>query len=124
MKESNRQFFQPLIWSTVFILSQYAGPSFADDIEDQNFDDLSVVESEDLKSMRAGDYDINSTVTSNQTLNATVTGGNFDADSISNGHISFQDQSFNNFGGIGLVVGNTGNNNAIDASIGVAIHLE
>jgi hypothetical protein len=124
MKESNRQLLQPLILSAVFLFSQVASPCFADNLGDQNFEDLNIVESDDLESMRGGDFDINTTVESNQTLNATVTGGNINAGSISNGHISFQDEAFNNFGGIGLVVGNTGNNNAINASLGVAIHLE
>ena len=124
MKQSNRQSLRPLLWSTVFVLSQVVGQCFADELNDQNFQDLSIVENDDLDSMRGGDFDINTTVESNQTLNATVTGGNINAGSISNGHISFQDEAFNNFGGIGLVVGNTGNNNAINASLGVAIHLE
>ncbi|MEE9397967.1 MAG: hypothetical protein V3V31_13245 [Methylococcales bacterium] len=124
MKKSNRHLLQPLIWSAVFLLGQYAGPCFAEDLGGQNFEELSIVENDDLEGMRGGDFDINTTVSSQQTLTATVTGGDFDADSISNGNITFQDQAFNNFGGIGLVVGNTGNNNAINASLGVAIHLE
>lgn len=129
MKQSNRHILQPLIWSTVLLLSPFTGLSLADDLladdlGEQNFEQLSVVESDDLKGMRAGDYDITTTVESNQTLQATVTGGDINADSISSGHISFQDEAFSNFGGIGLVVGNTGNNNVINAALGVAIHLE
>lgn len=124
MKQSNKHILQPLIWSSVFLLNHYAGLCFADDFAEQNFDNLSIVENNDLEGMRAGDYDINTTVEANQTLQATVTGGDFNADSITNGHITFQDEAFSNFGGIGLVVGNTGNNNVINASLGVAIHLE
>lgn len=123
MKKSNRR-LQPLIWVTVLLLGQYAGQCFAVDVGDQSFESLSIVDTVGLSEMRAGDFDVNTTVTSIQELKATVTGGDFQAHSIVNGDIIFHDNAFDHFGGIGLVVGNTGNNNAIDAALGVSFHLE
>lgn len=120
MKESNRR-LQPLVCVTVLLLSQYTGLCFADEVDDQSFAGLSIVENDNLEGMRAGDFDVTTTVQSIQRLEATVTGGDFQADSIKSGNITF---TGGQVGGFGLTVGNSGHNNAIDAALGISFHFE
>lgn len=121
MKKGRRS-LRLISWGGVFALVLGTGPSLAGEVKD-DFSNLTVVEEEDLEGMRAGDFDINTTVQSIQDLQASVNDSEFNAHIIVNGSITIEEHAFDNFGGIGLVVGNTGNNNAIDAALGVTFHL-
>lgn len=100
------------------------GQVYSNEGGEQGFNNLSLVGESALEEMRAGDVGANPNVQSIQNLQATVTGGDFNADAIINGSVTIGEHAFDNFGGIGLVVGNTGNNNAIDAALGVTFHLQ
>ena len=90
----------------------------------ENFDDLSVIETDSLDELRGRDGDTSITVSSNQTLQATVTGSEFTAGTINSGSVSFGENAIGNFSGIGLFNIVTGNNNAVDTALGVSFHLQ
>lgn len=64
------------------------------------------------------------TVMSVQQLEATVNGAVFNVDEMTTGAVTIGDGALENFSGVGLFNILTGNNNAVSASIGIAIHLE
>ncbi|MGH9957684.1 MAG: hypothetical protein ACREBC_11240, partial [Pyrinomonadaceae bacterium] len=105
-------------------LTAFGGLSLADEAGNDAFATLTVVEEQDLEGLRSGDFDITTTVESTQELHGTVTDSIFDAGTIVNGSITIRDHAFENFSGIGLIVGNSGNNNAINAALGVSFHLQ
>ena len=90
----------------------------------ENFDDLSVIETDSLDELRGRDGDTSITVSSNQTLEAMVTGSEFNAGTINSGGVSFGENAIGNFSGIGLFNIVTGNNNAVDTALGVSFHLQ
>lgn len=113
------------LWAMLFSLLLFTGQVFGNDsVDRESFAALDIVDEQDLKQIRAGDFDITTTVQSIQDLQASVIGGDFNAHSIVNGAINIKENAFENFSGIGLVVGNTGNNNAIGAALGVTFHLQ
>jgi hypothetical protein len=63
------------------------------------------------------------TVATDQELTASVVGGAITADNFTTGGVTFGENAFDNFGGVGLVNVVTGNNNAIEAAIGVTFNL-
>ena len=101
------------------------GTSRADEpVVAENFDDLSVIETDSLDELRGRDGDTSITVSSNQTLQAIVTGSEFNAGTINSGSVSFGENAIGNFSGIGLFNIVTGNNNAVDTALGVSFNLQ
>ncbi len=89
-----------------------------------SFDDLGVIEADNLDELRGRDGDTSITVSSNQTLQAIVTGSEFNAGTINSGSVSFGENAIGNFSGIGLFNIVTGNNNAVDTALGVSFNLQ
>ena len=59
-----------------------------------------------------------------QDLEATVNNSLINANTVISGAVTIQDHAFDNFRGIGLFNCVTGNNNAVDAAIGVTFYLK
>lgn len=123
MKELNRR-LQSILYITMLLLIQFSAKCIADEVDAQSFVGLGIIQNDNLEDIRAGDFDVTTTVLGIQELQTTLTGGDIRANTIINGDIVFKDNAFSQFSGIGLIVGNTGNNSAINAALGVTIHLE
>lgn len=91
--------------------------------EESVFGDAGVVDLQDLGALRGREGGMSVTVATDQELNAAVVGGAITADNFTTGGVSFGENAFDNFGGVGLVNVVTGNNNAIEAAIGVTFNL-
>lgn len=87
------------------------------------FGDLGVVDSQEMGELRGREGGTSITVATDQDLNASVVGGAITADTFATGGVNFGDNAFDNFGGVGLVNVVTGNNNAVEAAIGVTFNL-
>jgi hypothetical protein len=73
--------------------------------------------------LRGREGGLSVTVATDQELTASVVGGAITADNFTTGGVTFGENAFDNFGGVGLVNVVTGNNNAIEAAIGVTFNL-
>lgn len=102
-------------------LATGASAALAD--EQFGFASSGVVATAELGEMRGREGTQNITVATNQDLDASVVGGAITADNFTTGGVSFGEHAFDNFGGVGLVNVVTGNNNALDAAIGVTFNL-
>lgn len=87
------------------------------------FGELGVVDSQEMGELRGREGGTSITVATDQDLNASVVGGAITADTFATGGVNFGENAFDNFGGVGLVNVVTGNNNAIEAAIGVTFNL-
>lgn len=87
------------------------------------FGDVGIVDAEQMGALRGREGGTSITVATDQDLNASVVGGAITADTFTTGGVSFGENAFDNFGGVGLVNVVTGNNNAIEAAIGVTFNL-
>jgi hypothetical protein len=101
------------------------GEGFAEEqASEDSFLDSATIPAADLEALRGGDFDVTTTVQNIQDQQATVIGGEFNAHTIANGSITFEEHALNNFRGVGLFMNNTGNGNAIDAALGVTFYLQ
>ncbi len=91
--------------------------------ETNAFGDVGVVDAAQMGELRGREGGTSITVATDQDLNASVVGGAITADTFATGGVSFGDNAFDNFGGVGLVNVVTGNNNAVEAAIGVTFNL-
>lgn len=91
--------------------------------DESAFSDAGVVNLQDLSDLRGREGGMSVTVATDQELNAAVVGGAITADHFATGGVSFGENAFDNFGGVGLVNVVTGNNNAVEAAIGVTFNL-
>ncbi len=91
--------------------------------QEDAFGDAGVVDLQDLGDLRGREGGMSVTVATDQELNAAVVGGAITADNFTTGGVSFGENAFDNFGGVGLVNVVTGNNNAVEAAIGVTFNL-
>lgn len=98
--------------------------SAAEETHRPGFAAQAVIEAEQLGELRAGNFDVNTTVQSIQDLAAVVTDSSINAGIIDSGAITFHENAFGGFSGIGNFLNNTGNGNAINAAVGVTFHLE
>lgn len=96
-----------LIFAALLASAMATGTAFAADRPDQALDDNA------LAGISAGQ----STNSATQTLSANSTGSTIIAGQITSGGVSFSDNAFQGFSGIGNVVVNTGNNNVIQGSL-------
>lgn len=90
----------------------------------QAFDNLTNLQSDDLLVTRGRTGETILTVQSNQDLNANITGSSFEVGTINSGGVSFSEGALENFSGVGLFNVVTGNNNAVNTSIGVTVNLQ
>lgn len=88
------------------------------------FPTVSVLEDSSLDTLRGRDGDTSITVQNNQSVQATVNGSMIEAGTINSGSVTFSENALDNFSGVGLFNVVTGNNNAVDAAIGVTINLQ
>ncbi len=91
---------------------------------DAMFDHPTTLQSDDLGGARAMAGQTVITVQSNQNLEANITGSTFEVGTINSGGVSFSEGALENFSGVGLFNVVTGNNNAVNTSIGVTINLQ
>jgi hypothetical protein len=88
------------------------------------FENLTSLESDDLGGTRGRSGETVITVQSNQNLEANITGSTFSVDTINSGGVTFSEGALENFGGVGLFNVVTGNNNAVNSSVGVTVNLK
>ncbi len=106
-------------------LALIAGNSLADEqIQPDDFLALGVIEAEHLDELRGRNGDTSVRVQSRQRLNARVNGGTISANRVTNGAVNFREHALDGFNGIGLFNVVTGNNNAVDAAIGLTFYLQ
>ena len=84
---------------------------------------VSVMSPVDLDGVRGREGSQNITVATDQELTATVIGGSITAGTVRTGGVSFDEGALDGFGGIGVFNVVTGNNNSVQAAIGVTFNL-
>ena len=84
---------------------------------------VSVIEAADLDGVRGREGGQNIIVATDQELTASVIGGSITADQVTTGGITFGEHALDGFGGIGVFNVVTGNNNSVQAAIGVTFNL-
>lgn len=92
--------------------------------EPDAFVGLPVSEPLELDVLRGQYGDTQITVQSNQDLEATITGSTFNVGTINSGAVTINEHAMDNFSGVGLFNIVTGNNNAVNAAIGVSFNLQ
>lgn len=92
-------------------------------IKQDAFAALSVIDAADLDRLRGREGGQNVTVATDQKLTATVIGGSITAHEITTGGVAFGEGALDGFGGIGVFNVVTGNNNSLQAAIGVTFNL-
>jgi hypothetical protein len=101
-----------------------AQPALADEqVEHDAFAAVSVMDPTDLDEVRGREGSQTVTVATDQELTATVIGGSITADTVTTGGVSFGEAALDGFGGIGVFNVVTGNNNSVQAAIGVTFNL-
>lgn len=75
---------------------------------------------EELSEIRAGEAP-QFTVSNSQSVTASSTANVISAGSLISGGVSFSQNAFSGFSGIGNIVVNTGNNNAIQGTLSVTV---
>lgn len=113
----------PLGIAGVLVLA--AGVVYAEDeIPVEAFGGLTAIETDDLVGQRGRAGDTIITVESNQSLEATITNSSFNADAINSGDVNIGENALENFSGIGNFSIVTGNNNAVNTSVGVSVQMQ
>lgn len=84
---------------------------------------VGVMDPVDLDGVRGREGSQTITVATEQDLTATVVGGSITADTVTTGNVSFGEGALDGFGGIGVFNVVTGNNNSVQAAIGVTFNL-
>lgn len=104
-----------------FCMSMMGSPLAQDQDE---FSGLPVSDIPELDSLRGQSGNTKITVQSNQELNASITGSSFNVGTINSGAVNIGDHALDNFSGVGLFNIVTGNNNAVNAGIGITFNLQ
>lgn len=84
---------------------------------------VSVSDAADLDALRGREGGQTVIVATDQELTASVIGGSITADNVTTGGVSFGERALDGFGGIGVFNVVTGNNNSVQAAIGVTFNL-
>lgn len=86
---------------------------------------LTLVDESTLGEIRGGAVELGDfvNVQSIQSMRSEVNGSSIEAGQVVSGSVSFANHALNDFRGIGLFNIVTGNNNAVDAAIGVTFNL-
>lgn len=109
--------------SVFFILLTTSAPSLAEQPGDA-FTTLDVIQANDLDTFRGREGHSSVSVQNNQDLEASISGSSFSADTITSGSVNIAERALDNFSGIGMFNIVTGNNNAVDAAVGVNFNLQ
>lgn len=83
----------------------------------------SVIDAADLDGLRGREGGQSITVATDQELTASVIGGAITAHEVTTGGVTFGEGALDGFGGIGVFNVVTGNNNSVQAAIGVTFNL-
>lgn len=124
MRILNNDWQTRLIQSAVLLglcLSMIGSPHAQDQDE---FSGLPVSQTLEMDTLRGQAGNTQITVQSNQDLNASVTGSTFNVGTINSGAVNIGDHALDNFSGVGLFNIVTGNNNAVNAGIGITFNLQ
>ena len=92
--------------------------------EQDEFTGLPVSQMQELDTLRGQAGNTQITVQSNQDLNASVTGSTFNVGTLNSGDVNIGEHALDNFSGVGLFNIVTGNNNAVNAGIGITFNLQ
>ena len=84
---------------------------------------VSVIDAADLDEFRGREGGQQITVAADQELTASVIGGSITAHEVTTGSVSLGERALDGFGGIGVFNVVTGNNNSVQAAIGVTFNL-
>jgi hypothetical protein len=84
---------------------------------------VSVIEAADLDGLRGREGGQSVIVATDQELTASVVGGSITAHEVTTGGVTFGERALDGFGGIGVFNVVTGNNNSVQAAIGVTFNL-
>lgn len=84
---------------------------------------LGVIDAADLDGLRGREGGQQVTVATDQELTASVVGGSITAHEVTTGSVTFGERALDGFGGIGVFNVVTGNNNSVQAAIGVTFNL-
>jgi hypothetical protein len=84
---------------------------------------VSVIDAADLDGVRGREGGQNVIVATDQELTASVIGGSITANEVTTGGVTFGEGALDGFGGIGVFNVVTGNNNSVQAAIGVTFNL-
>jgi hypothetical protein len=113
-----------LTFATVSAALAMINPALADEqIAPDAFAAVSVMDPTDLDGVRGREGSQTITVATDQELTATVIGGSITADAVTTGGVTFGEGALDGFGGIGVFNVVTGNNNSVQAAIGVTFNL-
>ncbi|MFA5685735.1 MAG: hypothetical protein WCY26_08595 [Thiohalobacteraceae bacterium] len=93
-------------------------------IDPDAFAGLPVSRPLEMDALRGQDGDTRITVQSTQDLSASVTGSTFNVGTLNSGAVSIGEHALDNFSGVGLFNIVTGNNNAVNAGIGITFNLQ
>lgn len=124
MRLSSNDWQIRLIQSGVLLglcLSMIGSPHAQDQDE---FTGLPVSQTLEMDTLRGQAGNTQITVQSNQDLNASVTGSTFNVGTLNSGAVSIGEHALDNFSGVGLFNIVTGNNNAVNAGIGITFNLQ
>lgn len=92
-------------------------------IKQDVFAAVGVTDANDLNELRGREGGQHITVATDQELTSTVIGGSITAHEITTGSVSLGEHALDGFGGIGVFNVVTGNNNSVQAAIGVTFNL-
>jgi hypothetical protein len=84
---------------------------------------VSVIGAADLDGLRGREGGQQITVATDQELTASVIGGSITAHEVTTGSVTLGERALDGFGGIGVFNVVTGNNNSVQAAIGVTFNL-
>lgn len=110
-----------LVSATALVALTASGSALADDSD--IFAAASVIDAVDLDGLRGREGGQAITVATDQELTATVIGGSITAHEMTTGSVAFGEGALDGFGGIGVFNVVTGNNNSVQAAIGVTFNL-
>lgn len=117
-----------LIIATTFValaaVNSGTHPALAEEQSEQDaFAAVSVIDAADLDELRGREGGQTVIVATDQELTASVIGGSITADNVTTGGVTFGERALDGFGGIGVFNVVTGNNNSVQAAIGVTFNL-
>ena len=113
-----------LVIATVLTAAIAVDSALADEQVTQDaFAAVSVMDPNELDGVRGREGSQTVTVATEQELTATVVGGSITAGTVTTGGVSFDEGALDGFGGIGVFNVVTGNNNSVQAAIGVTFNL-
>ena len=110
--------------ATALVALAMTDSALADELAKRDaFSALSVIDAADLDGLRGREGGQNIIVATDQELTASVIGGSITAHEVTTGGVTFGERALDGFGGIGVFNVVTGNNNSVQAAIGVTFNL-